>query len=56
MLTVAFGIAFACCHDPGSLAQIWDWFHDDNPRAPHKALGMRSPADYRVAATLSFSW
>jgi len=37
------------------LAQLGDWFHDYNTRAPHSALGMRSPADYRAAVTLSSS-
>jgi hypothetical protein len=33
------------------LAQLADWFEDYNTRAPHSALGMRSPADYRAALT-----
>ena len=37
------------------LAQLGDWFHDYNTRAPHSALGMRSLADYRAAVTLSSS-
>ena len=31
------------------------WIEDYNTRAPHSALGMRSPVDYRAAATLSSS-
>ena len=30
------------------LAQLGDWFDDYNRQAPHLALGMRSPAEYRV--------
>jgi len=37
------------------LAQLSGWIEDYNTRAPHSALGMRSPADYRAAATLSSS-
>ncbi len=37
------------------LAQLGAWFDDYNTRAPHSALGMRSPVDYRAAATLSSS-
>src|SRR5712692_5345671 len=37
------------------LAQLGKWFDDYNTRAPHSALGMRSPADYRAAVTLSSS-
>jgi putative transposase len=29
------------------------WIDDYNTRAPHSALGMRSPAEYRAAVTLS---
>jgi len=35
------------------LAQLGGWFADYNTRAPHSALGMRSPVDYRAEATLS---
>ena len=37
------------------LAQLSGWIEDYNTRAPHSALGMQSPADYRAAATLSSS-
>ena len=37
------------------LAQLSGWIEDYNTRAPHSALGMRSPADYRAALTLSSS-
>jgi putative transposase len=37
------------------LAQLGAWFDDYNTRAPHSALGMRSPVDYRAALTLSSS-
>jgi putative transposase len=37
------------------LAQLGEWFDDYNARAPHSALGMRSPAEYRAEATLSSS-
>ena len=37
------------------LAQPTGWIEDYNTRAPHSALGMRSPVDYRAAATLSSS-
>jgi len=38
------------------LAQLSTWFEDYNTRAPHSALGMRSPADYRAEQlTLSSS-
>jgi hypothetical protein len=30
------------------LAQIRGWFADYNTQAPHSALGMRSPHDYRA--------
>ena len=30
------------------LAQLGGWFDDYNRQAPHSALGMRSPADYRA--------
>jgi transposase InsO family protein len=35
------------------LAQLGGWFDDYKTQAPHSALGMRSPADYRAGATLS---
>jgi putative transposase len=35
------------------LAQLGGWIDDYNTRAPHSALGMRSPADYRAQLTLS---
>ena len=37
------------------LAQLRGWIEDYNTRAPHSALGMRSPAEYRADATLSSS-
>jgi putative transposase len=38
------------------LAQLGGWFDDYNTQAPHSALGMRSPADYRAEhLTLSSS-
>lgn len=37
------------------LAQLGGWIEDYNTRAPHSALEMRSPGDYRAAATLSSS-
>ena len=37
------------------LAQVGRWIEDYNTRAPHSALGMRSPAEYRANATLSSS-
>jgi transposase InsO family protein len=37
------------------LAQLSGWIQDYNTRAPHSALGMRSPAEYRAEATLSSS-
>jgi transposase InsO family protein len=30
------------------LAQLGGWIDDYNRQAPHSALGMRSPADYRA--------
>ena len=30
------------------LAQLGRWFDDYNSQAPHSALGMRSPRDYRA--------
>ena len=37
------------------LAQLAAWFEDYNARAPHSALGMRSPAEHRADVTLSSS-
>jgi putative transposase len=38
------------------LTHLGGWFDDDNTQAPHSALGMRSPAEYRAEqATLSSS-
>jgi transposase InsO family protein len=34
------------------LAQLGDWIDDDNRQAPHSALGMRSPAEYRARLDL----
>jgi putative transposase len=36
-------------------AQLSGWIEAYNTPAPNSALGMRSPADYRAAATLSSS-
>ena len=33
------------------LPQLGDWIDDYNRQAPHSALGMRSPADYRAVAS-----
>src|SRR5213596_135020 len=33
------------------LAQLGGWIDDYNTQAPHSALGMRSPADYRAGVT-----
>jgi hypothetical protein len=35
------------------LAQLGGWFDDYNRQAPHSALGMRSPADYRALVSAS---
>jgi len=35
------------------LAQLGGWIDDYNRQAPHSALGMRSPADYRALALAS---
>jgi len=32
------------------LTQLNAWFDDDNTRAPHSALGMRSPGEYHAWA------
>jgi transposase InsO family protein len=37
------------------LAQLSGWLEDHNTRAPHSALGMRSPVEYRAGVTLSSS-
>jgi len=37
------------------LAQLGGWFDDYNTQAPHSALGMRSPVEYRAGVTLSSS-
>ncbi len=37
------------------LVQLGGWFEDYNTHAPHAALAMRSPAEYRAEATLSSS-
>ncbi len=37
------------------LAQLGGWIDDYNTQAPHSALGMRSPAEYRADVTLSSS-
>jgi transposase InsO family protein len=40
------------------LAQLGTWFEDYNTRAPHSALGMRSPAEFRalMAAAATPHW
>ena len=35
------------------LAQLAEWFDDYNRQAPHSALGMRAPADYRAHLELT---
>jgi putative transposase len=37
------------------LALLSGWIEDYNTHAPHSALRMRSPVDYRAALTLSSS-
>ena len=37
------------------LARLGGWIEDYNRQAPHSALGMRSPTEYRAALTLSSS-
>ncbi len=37
------------------LAQLSGWIEDYNTRAPHAAMGMRSPAEYRAEVTLNSS-
>ena len=37
------------------LTQLGRWIEDYNTQAPHSALGMRSPAEYRAEVTLSSS-
>ena len=37
------------------LAQLGGWLEDYNTQAPHSALGMRSPVEYRAGVTLSSS-
>ena len=37
------------------IAQLPAWFEDYNENAPHSALGMKSPREYRVEKTLSAS-
>lgn len=35
------------------VAQLSDWFADYNRRAPHSALGMRPPVEYRASLELT---
>jgi transposase InsO family protein len=35
------------------LAQLGEWFANYNRQAPHSALGMRPPADYRASLELT---
>jgi putative transposase len=35
------------------LAQLADWIDDYNRQAPHSALGIPSPADYRALVSTS---
>ena len=37
------------------LLQLTDWIEDYNTRAPHSALGIRSPAEYRAELQSSSS-
>src|SRR5262249_55633858 len=37
------------------LAQLGGWFEDYNTRAPHSALGMRSPREYRATNAVATS-
>jgi len=37
------------------LLQLAEWIEDYNTRAPHSALGMRSPAEYRTEPQSSSS-
>lgn len=37
------------------IAQLPEWFRDYNEVAPHSALGMKSPHEYRAERTLSAS-
>ena len=37
------------------IAQLPEWFEDYNENAPHSALGMKSPREYRLEKTLSAS-
>lgn len=37
------------------IAQLPEWFEDYNEQAPHSALGMKSPREYRAEQTLSAS-
>lgn len=37
------------------LLQLTSWIEDYNTRAPHSALGMRSPAEYRAGLQSSSS-
>jgi putative transposase len=39
----------------GVLGQLPSWIDDYNQRAPHSALGMRSPAEYRAQLEVSSS-
>ena len=41
------------CDAEGVLGQLGDWIADYNRQAPHSALGMRSPADYRALTSAS---
>ena len=47
-------LAAALCMPPVEvktvLAQVGGWFEDYNTQAPHSALGMRSPREYRAVA------
>jgi len=55
MLVVALAltlVASSRCRPQGTvLTQLGGWFDDYNILAPHSALGMRSPWEYRALAS-----
>ena len=47
-------VSVPSCRDAESvLAQLGRWFDDYNRQAPHSALGMRQPAEYRASLELT---